>query len=86
MNANICDMRAFVADRGFRELKVNRNEKIEDLEYLTSTIKTIAICSSECERAFSFINEIVSPKKNVLSSEHILSLIYINAVGPPVEK
>jgi len=53
---------------------------------LTSAIKTIAMSSSECERAFSSMNEIVSPKRNTLSSEHISSLIFINAVGPPVEK
>jgi len=74
------------AVRGFREFKDTRDENIEDLKNLTSAIKTIAISSSECERAFSSMNEIVSPKRNTLSSEHISSLIFINAVGPPVEK
>lgn len=33
------------------------------------------------------MNEIVSPKRNTLTSELIISsLIYINSVGPPVEK
>ncbi|KAL4123382.1 hypothetical protein QTP88_015578 [Uroleucon formosanum] len=74
------------AVRGFRELKNTRDEIIADLKILTSAIKTIAISSSECERAFSSMNEIVSPKRNTLSSEHISSLKFINAVGPPVEK
>lgn len=74
------------AVRGFREFKDTRDKNIEDLNNLTSAIKTIAVSSSECERAFSSMNEIVSPKRNTLSSEHISSLIFINAVGPPVEK
>jgi len=74
------------AVRSFCEFKDTRDENIEDLKNLTSAIKTIAISSSECERAFSSMNEVVSPKRNTLSFEHISSLIFINAVGPPVEK
>jgi len=74
------------AVRGFCEFKDTRDENIEDLKNLNSAIKTIAISSSECERAFNSMNEIVSPKRNTLSSEHISSLIFINAVGPLVEK
>lgn len=32
------------------------------------------------------MNEIVSPKRNALCSKHILSLIFINSVGLPVDQ
>lgn len=50
------------AVRGFYEFKDTRDENIEDLKILTSAIKTIAISSSECERTFSSMNDILSPK------------------------
>lgn len=47
---------------------------------------TSAISSSECETAFSFMNEIVSPKINALSSEHISSFIFINFVSQLIDE
>ncbi|KAL4121433.1 hypothetical protein QTP88_013947 [Uroleucon formosanum] len=86
---NVFDSNAWLDNvniQGFREFKDTRDENIADLKMLTSAIKSIAIFSSECKRAFSSMNEIVSQKKNTLGSEHISSLMFINAVGPPVEK
>ena len=49
-------------------------------------MKTIAISSSECERSFSDMYNIVTWKRNVLTPEHvILSLLFIKCVGPPVD-
>lgn len=58
---------------------------IEDLKDLFTTVKTLVIFSSECERSFSSKNEIVSPKRNLLS-DHVSSLIFINCVEPPIEQ
>ncbi|KAL4134817.1 hypothetical protein QTP88_006526 [Uroleucon formosanum] len=57
-----------------------------DLNSLLTAIKTIAISSSECESAFSIMNNLVTNKRNPLSSSHISSLMLINCVGPPVQK
>lgn len=74
------------AVRDFRQFKDTKEESIDDLKQLTSAIKTIAVSSSECERSFSSMNEIVSPKRNVLNCNHISSLIFINCIGPPIDK
>lgn len=72
--------------RGFRQFKDTKEDNVEDLKLLTTAIKCIAISSSECERSFSSMNEIVSPKRNSLGSVHISSLVFINCVGPPIDK
>lgn len=73
--------------RGFREFKDTKNKLcIQDLNPLLTAIKTIAISSSECEWAFSTMNNLVTTKRNALSSNHISSLMFINCVGPPVQK
>lgn len=72
--------------RCFRQFKDTEENIIEDLKLLTTAIKCIAISSSECERSFSSINEIVSSKRNSLGSVPISSLVFINCVGPPIDK
>jgi len=72
--------------RGFREFKdLKDSSKIPTLNPLLTAISTIAVSSSECERSFSSMNNIITPKRNVLNSEHIASLVFISCVGPPVQ-
>lgn len=72
--------------RGFREFKDTKDSsKIKDLHPLLTAVRTIAISSSECERSFSAMNNIVTSKRNALTTEHIASLVFINCIGPPVQ-
>lgn len=59
--------------------------KINKFSILDPNPLLIAISSSECERAFSSINNLVTTKRNALSPTHILSLMFIYCVGPPVK-
>lgn len=71
--------------RGFREFKETKDSlKIPALLLLITTISTIAISLSECERSFSTMNNIITSKRNSLTSEHVASLVFINCVGPPM--
>ena len=73
--------------RGFREYKDNAAKSIpSDLKPLLTAIKSIAISSSECERTFSSMNEIASPKRSSLSIDNLSCLVFINCVGPPLTK
>jgi len=70
---------------GFREFKdLNYSSTVLDLRPLLTAIKTVAISSSECEKAFSSMNNIVTTKRNALNPKRISSLMLINWVGPPV--
>lgn len=84
--SNKCNVDEISAVRGFQQFKDTRGENVEDLKKLTTAIKTIVIISSSVrEWSFTSMNEIISPKRNVLNSNHISSLVFINCVGPPID-
>lgn len=70
--------------RGFREYKDFPSSLNDNIKPLMNAVKTLAISSAECERSFSSMNEIVSSKRSLLTSDHISSLAFINCTGPPV--
>ena len=76
--------------RGFRNYKLNEEkgdrEIPEDLQPLFKAIATIPISTSECERNFSSMNEIVTPIRATLNIQTIAALLFINCVGPPLSK
>lgn len=72
--------------RGFCQFKDAKEENIEDLKPLTTANYCVVISSWERKRSFSSMNEIVSPKRNSLRSVYISSLVFINCVGPPIDK
>lgn len=78
------DKRASI--RGFREYKESYPSVNVDIEPLLGAVKTLAISSAQCERSFSFMNEIFSEKRNVLTSDHISSLAFIYCTGSPIDK
>jgi len=64
--------------RGFWEFKeIKDHSNIFDLKPLLTAVNTVAISSCECERTFSAMNNILTPKRNALSS-----LLFFNCVGP----
>ncbi|CAI6374561.1 unnamed protein product [Macrosiphum euphorbiae] len=72
--------------RGFREFKDTKDSsQINHLHPLLTAVRTIAISSSECERTFSVMSNIVTSKRNALTTGHISSLIFINCIGPPIQ-
>ncbi|KAL4147958.1 hypothetical protein QTP88_002271 [Uroleucon formosanum] len=68
---------------GWREIKDHSN--IFDLKPLLTAVNTVAISSCECERTFSAMNNILTPKRTALSSKHLSSLLFINCVRPPLK-
>jgi len=72
--------------RGFHEFKeIKDHSNIFDLKSLFTAVNTVAISSCECERTFSAINNVLTLKRNSLSSKHLSSLLFLNCVGPPVK-
>lgn len=65
-------------------IDTKKNSKILDLKPLLDAINTVAILSSEFERVFSYMNNIVTPKRYALSTTNISSILYIQCIGPPV--
>jgi len=64
--------------RSFHEFKeTNKLSLIHSLRPLIVAINTVAISSSECERSFRTMNNMVTWKRN------ISSLLFIQCVGPP---
>ncbi|KAL5237572.1 hypothetical protein ACI65C_004982 [Semiaphis heraclei] len=55
--------------RGFREFKDTKDSsQINDLHPLLTAVRKIAISSSECERSFSAMNNIVTSKRNAFNT------------------
>ena len=71
---------------GFRTYKMceEKDEIPDDLKPLLKAVATIPISTSECERNFSSMNEIVTPLRSSLNVETIAALLFINCVGPPL--
>jgi len=83
--ANVFQVDERSAINGFREFKdLKDGSTVLDLRPLLTAIKIVAISFSECERAFSSMNNIVTTKRNALNPKSISSLMLINCVGPPV--
>nr|XP_022910781.1 E3 SUMO-protein ligase KIAA1586-like [Onthophagus taurus] len=72
--------------RGFRFYKMSggKEDIPDDLKPLLNVIASIPISTSECERNFSSMNEIVTPLRSSLSVETTTALLFINCVGPPL--
>lgn len=74
--------------RGFRSYKMSggKEEIPDDLKPLLNIIASVPISTSECERNFSSVNEIVTPLRSSLSVETTAALLFINCVGPPLRQ
>ncbi|KAJ4938997.1 hypothetical protein JOQ06_028460, partial [Pogonophryne albipinna] len=61
--------------QGFREYKETRASRTPAaMEPLLKAVRTIAVSTSECERAFSCMNDILTAKRNALSVSRLSSL------------
>lgn len=69
--------------QGFREYKETRASRTPAaMEPLLKAVRTIAVSTSECERAFSCMNDILTAKRNALSVSRLSSLVFIKCNGP----
>lgn len=72
--------------QGFREYKENGASKTpKALMPLLKATHTIAISTSECERAFSSMNDILTAKRNALAIDRVSNLLFVKMNGPPLE-
>lgn len=87
--SNLCDIFNFLEKRkfitAFRQFVDTGNEPAE-LNPLLQTVKTIPISTSECERAFSSMNNIMTDVRNSLLVEKASLLIFLSCVGPPLKE
>ncbi|KAL5235567.1 hypothetical protein ACI65C_002977 [Semiaphis heraclei] len=72
--------------RGFQIFKLEGGKEgvPDDLQILFKTVATIPISTSECERNFSSMNEIITPLRSSLNISTVSALLFINCVGPPL--
>lgn len=68
------------------KMDLGKKEIPEDLKPLYKSIATIPVSTSECERNFSSMNEIMSPLRTSLNIKTVAALLFINCVGPPLTK
>ncbi|VVC38780.1 Ribonuclease H-like domain,HAT, C-terminal dimerisation domain [Cinara cedri] len=54
----------------------------DDLQILFKTTATIPISTSECERDFSSMNEIITPLRSSLNISTVSALLFVNCVDP----
>lgn len=71
--------------QGFREYKASGGGQIpEQLRPLLTTLKTIAISSSECERVFTDMNNTITSVRSSLQISRVSNLLFLQRNGPPL--
>lgn len=82
---NITNPRAVLrAYRAYRDS--GGNDMPDELRELLVAVNSIPIASAECERGFSQMNLICTPHRGSLLIPTISSLLFLNLVGPPLDK
>ena len=73
----------------FRNLKA-RSGRWDDtfltLRAVKDALSCIPISTAECERSFSLMNMIATPKRNRLTTTHLSELMFASIMGPPLSK
>ena len=76
-----------ISIQGFWEYKEQRGSKTpEALKPLLKAVHTIAVSTSERERAFSCMNNILTDKRISLAVTRLSNLIFLKSNGPPLEQ
>uniref|UniRef100_A0A3P9DGL4 HAT C-terminal dimerisation domain-containing protein n=1 Tax=Maylandia zebra TaxID=106582 RepID=A0A3P9DGL4_9CICH len=72
---------------GFREYKDLKASKTPAaLKPLLTAVHTIAVSTSECERAFSSMNDTLTDKRNSLNIKRLSNMIFLKCNGPPLDQ
>uniref|UniRef100_A0A3P9DT09 HAT C-terminal dimerisation domain-containing protein n=1 Tax=Maylandia zebra TaxID=106582 RepID=A0A3P9DT09_9CICH len=72
---------------GFREYKDLKASKTPAaLKPLLTAVHTIAVSTSECERAFSSMNDTLTDKRNSLDIKRLSNMIFLKCNGPPLDQ
>ncbi|KAK0133849.1 hypothetical protein N1851_030620 [Merluccius polli] len=73
--------------QGFHEWKeIKASHTSAALEPLLKAARTIAVSTSECERAFSTTNDSLTAKRNALNVSRLSSLFFLKCNGPSLEQ
>ncbi|CAM2096659.1 unnamed protein product [Caretta caretta] len=68
----------------FVEFKASGGKNIPGkLKKLILAVDTLAASNTDCERGFSAMNNIITVKRTVLTTRHVVDLLFISCVGPP---
>jgi hypothetical protein len=72
--------------RDFKLLKAvgGRDCSSPGIDTIKMAISCIPVSTAECERAFSLMNTIITPKRNRLEIANVSSLMFANVLGPPI--
>uniref|UniRef100_A0A3P8S0K5 HAT C-terminal dimerisation domain-containing protein n=1 Tax=Amphiprion percula TaxID=161767 RepID=A0A3P8S0K5_AMPPE len=72
---------------GFREyLDLKASKTPATLEPLLKAVHTIAVSTSECERAFSSMNDTLTDKRNSMDIRRLSNLMFLKCNGPPLHQ
>ena len=73
--------------QGFQDYKDNRaSQTPATLQPLLRAVHTIAVSTSECERAFSCMNDLLTAKRNSLAIIRLSKLVFLKCNGPPLQQ
>jgi hypothetical protein len=65
---------------------MDRERISDDLKPLMKAVSTIYVSTSECERNYSVMNNIMAAKRSSLGIPTVASLLFISLVGPPMNQ
>ena len=70
----------------FRDFKDVAGTRVmpRELKLLKSAVDTLVVSTTECERTFSAINDILTSMRTCLSIPRLPSLIFLKCIGPPL--
>lgn len=70
----------------FRQfLACGGRELDENLVMLSKFLRCVPISTAECERAFSVMNNVLTPLRNKLEFPRLSNLMFVSIVGPPIQ-
>jgi hypothetical protein len=70
--------------RDFKLFKAAGKRASPSLQNLKLMVQSIPVSTADCERAFSLMNTILSPKRNRLQIENASCLMFLSVMGPPI--
>lgn len=72
----------------FRILKASAgrwSENLSTLQAVRNALSVIPVSTAECERSFSVMNTIATPKRNRLSVKNMSNLMFVSIMGPSLK-
>uniref|UniRef100_A0A8C1RFQ8 HAT C-terminal dimerisation domain-containing protein n=1 Tax=Cyprinus carpio TaxID=7962 RepID=A0A8C1RFQ8_CYPCA len=83
-NVKFGERESVLGIREYKDLKASKTP--EALKPLLKAVHTIAVSTSECERAFSSMNDTLTDKRNSFDIKRLSNLIFLKCNGPPLDQ